>query len=284
VQQASQADAHTMGELVGLALRASGPCPVEVELIPDAVEKSREAKSRAPLLIVAGLCLWGLGAAGLVYFKKADEAVKDKLAEVQKRHDSMVDASSEITRISNELEDLKGQGAQLQSAVNDRAYWIRLLSVLNQSFSNDFIWLTAIEPIKNGQSLAEPLTDQLKQATTSGSLVEGVSAGALFSPPKLPEAVTQAGGTTTIAAVDAGDNKWQLRILGLYRKNPEGQQVVYDYVRRLAELTEFFDKANINVTDKLNDYCKAELGESDDRYAYKFEIRLPLAQSIQFAK
>ena len=74
----------------------------------------------------------------------------------------------------------------------------------------------------------------------------------------------------------------QLRLLGLYRKNDEGQKVVYDFVKSLAA-SKFFSAENIS--DKLNDYVKAEaVAIGEDRFAYKFEIRLPLKELMQFKK
>jgi type IV pilus assembly protein PilM len=280
----AQADAHCMGELIGLALKASSACPVQVELLADNVKQSREAARRGPILAVAGLCLWGLGGASVAYFKKAEEAVKDKQALVQKSLAALADHTEELTSLRNELDDLKNQGSQLQAAVNDRSYWIRLLSALNQSFEDDFIWLTLVEPLKNGAALSTALSDEVKKTAEISAALPGMG-GALFPSPTQPSS----DGTTPVAnpnatSADGSGDKVELRIVGLYRKNDKGQQVVYDFTRRLAALSEFFDKEKINVTDKLNDYCKAELGENNDRYAYRFEIRLPLAQPMQFTK
>ena len=82
-------------------------------------------------------------------------------------------------------------------------------------------------------------------------------------------------------AADAPPSKWELRLLGLYRKNDEGQEVVYRFARSLAA-SEFFDVQNI--TERLGDYCKAEVGVGEDRYAYKFEIRVPLKAPMKFKK
>ena len=77
--EAAAADGHSMAELVGLALRSSGSCPVEVELVPDAVELSRDTARRAPALILAGLCAWSLLGAGITYFNKAGDATQAKI-------------------------------------------------------------------------------------------------------------------------------------------------------------------------------------------------------------
>ncbi len=59
------------------------------------------------------------------------------------------------------------------------------------------------------------------------------------------------------------------------------QQVVYDFAKSLAK-SEFFNVSDI--ADNLQKYVNAETGVEEDRYAYKFDIRLPLRQSMEFKK
>jgi hypothetical protein len=269
--EAANQEGHLMGELVGLALRSKGSCPVEVELVPDSLATSRDAAKRAPAFVMAGLCLWGLLAAATVYVKKADEAVKERIAEIDSRHDKLSGNASSIAELNSKLDDLKAQSGQLEKAVNERSYWVRMLAELNNKFENDFIWLTQIEPLKNGTALSPALV------ATAGSSVDATGmSGSLFPPPGV---LPPAGASTSPAAGDDAQAKFELRMLGLYRKNDEGQEVVYRFAKALAK-SEFFDAPDIE--GKLNDYCKAEAGVGEDRYAYKFEIRVPLKAPMKF--
>ena len=272
--EAAAQDGAAMGELVGLALRAKGSCPIEVELVPDGVAAARDAARRAPALIMAGLCLWGLLGASIVYVKKADDTVKSKVAELNAQQQKLSDLSSDIAQYRSKLDDLKGESAQLQDAVNDRSYWVRMLAELNNKFENDFIWLTLVEPLKNGFSITEPMTNVGRNS------VEVPGGSALFPQPASLQA-TSANNQTPVVNPDAPATKWELRMLGLYRRNDEGQEVVYRFARALAT-SEFFDVQN--VADRLGDYCKAEVGVGEDRYAYKFEIRVPLKAPMKFKK
>lgn len=268
-------EGHLMGELVGLALRAKGACPVEVELVPDALATSRDAANRAPALVMAGLCLWGMLGASTVYVKKADEAVNKKIDQVQSKFDKLSNFSSSIAKLNDQLEDLKTQSAQLEEAVNERSYWVRMLADLNNRFDNDFIWLTHVEPLKNGTSLSANLV----AVAGSSSMDPTGGTGSLFPPPAAP---APAGASTAVdAPADGVPQKVELRVLGLYRKNDEGQEVVYRFAKALAK-SEFFDAPDIE--SKLNDYCKAEAGVGEDRYAYRFEIRVPLKAPMNFKK
>ncbi len=280
---AAAADAHGMAEMVGLALHATGSCPVDVELVPDAVALARDTAKRTPALVLAGLCLWGLLAAGIVYFNKAAEATQERVAKLESKVNSLNGTANELAKVDTKLADLKAQSAQFESSVNDRSYWVRMMMDLNEKFDNDFIWLTLIEPLKNGTSIVGPLTPAGASVSTGGG-----AAGSLFAPPASLDSAAAPAVTDASAAAPAGGSAaeaapaaspYSLRIMGLYRKNDEGQEVVYRYARALAG-SEFF--AVENIGEKLADYCKAETGAGEEeRYAYKFELRLPLKQPMQ---
>ncbi len=275
--EAAAQDAHSMAELVGLALRGAGACPMEVELVPDSVALARDAAKRAPLLVVAALCLWALLGACIVYFQKADEAVKKNTARLQQKSNDISDYAAELNALAKKLDDLKSQAGQLQESVNDRSYWVQVLNELNQKYQNDLIWLTQVEVLKNGAAMTAPLGNNNQSQTAQGS--------SLFPQ---PEALPSASGTAPTAdasapvAAPGTPPVFTLRLLGLYRKNDKGQDVVYDYAKSLAT-SKFY--AATNIGEKLNDYVKAEaVAAGEDRFAYKFEIRLPLTELMQFKK
>ena len=258
------ADAACMGEAVGLALRAGGSCPVEVELVPDAVAVARDAAKRSPTLIMAGLCLFAALGTGIFYLKRADAAVRSKISQIQEKHDTLKGYAEELKDLDDQLEDLKAKSGQIEEAVKDRSYWVRLLADLNEKFESDLIWITTIEPLKNGISITPPL-------------LPGATADAAATAP--PTAAQQAAAAAASAA-NPTVSPYKLRIRGLYRKNDEGQEVVYKYFRALAK-SEFFAVADVN---KPADYVSAESGAEEDRYAYKFNIDLPLKDAMEFKK
>ncbi len=273
---AAAQDSLAMAELVGLALRGAGATPMEIELVPDAVAGARDAAKRAPLLVMAGLCVWALLGASTIYFKKADEAVKKSLDGLQAKGKQLTAYAEDLNLLDKKLEDLKAQAGQLQEAVNDRSYWVRLLNELNGKYKDDLIWVTQIEPLKNGASITSPLYQAAGQGSTSA---QG-AVSSLFAAPGAPGAAPAVDPNAPAAPPEA--EKVEMRLLGLYRKNDEGQEVVYRFAKSLAN-SEFF--AAENIAEKLNDYVKAEaVAVGEDRYAYKFEIRLPLKQPMQFKK
>lgn len=245
--ESASADAAAAGELVGLALRGFGSCPVEVELVPDSLATKRDAALRAPALVMAGFCLLASIGAGIIYLKNADQAVRGKLGEMETEQRALRSIATELQGFETQLEGLKNRSSQLESAVNTRSYWVRLLQELNNRFDSDLIWLTLIEPVQGSRSLTPSLTGD--------------------------------GNDTSAQRAPSTDAPHELHIQGLYRKNDAGQEVVYRYVRALAA-SEWF--AIEDIEKRLNEVVKAETGIDEDRYAYKFDIRLPLKQHITF--
>jgi len=251
---AAQMDAPALGELVGLALRGMGSCPCEIELIPDALAASRDAARRAPFLVLAGLCLMGALGASIYWFQSADELVKERASQLQNRHAELSRLANEISQLDARQEELRLRSTQLEQAVTDRSWWVRLLNELNQRFDNDLIWLPVVEVLKDEKPITKALwggenDNKNKSADT-------------------PKTGAQAAPV------------YQLRLRGLYRKNTEGEQkVVYDFAAKLAKL-DAFDMPDFE--SKRDKYVKVDSGVDEDRYAYHFEIKMPLRKPLQF--
>jgi type IV pilus assembly protein PilM len=251
----ARTNAPAAGELVGLALRHAGAVPVEVELTPDSVERARDSARRMPALILAMLSLFALMGTGIFFFKQAAGVVRTKaegLASTQadlKRHDDA------LKNIARQLETVRGQSVQLEDAVKGRAFWKNLCALLNRKFSTDYVWITQMELLKNGNSLTPSL---------SGSSTQAAAVPA-------PAAPTPAKGAAAVSA----EPLFELRLQGLYRDNKEGQQqVVYKYFEDLMA-----DKDAEEIFAPTDKKPEVDAGLAD-RYAYKFNHRLPLQPGV----
>ncbi len=156
-QAVADGNAPAMGELVGLALRHAGTVPVEVELVPDSVSQARDTARRAPLLILATLCLFAALASGIFYFKRAAGLVRTKLAGLEGHYKELDKHAGELRNLQKQLDGLTAQSAQIEDAVNSRGWWNHLLALFNNKLRSDFVWITQLEVLKNGNALTNPL-------------------------------------------------------------------------------------------------------------------------------
>ncbi|MDF1739509.1 MAG: pilus assembly protein PilM [Verrucomicrobiales bacterium] len=246
-------NAHRLGDLVGSALQQAGDVPMAIDLIPESVQNERILAKRKPALIVSVLALSAFLAAMGVFFNKGAEVTSAKAAEIESKagdlkahNDAILDAKDEIDRIDGQMNPYK-------DAVIHRIYWVRVFNYLASKMENDLLYLTTIEPLSAGVPLIADQDSQLSVA-----------------------------GTEETATVDS------FLIKGLWRENANGNNVVYDYFKRLKddasdETTDtFFDLEDADVSEVL----KADAGTSDDRYAYPFEMKLPLPEGnqVKFSK
>ncbi|MFT5469725.1 MAG: type IV pilus assembly protein PilM [Verrucomicrobiales bacterium] len=70
--------AHSMGELVGLGLRAFPDCPMELNLVPRIVAREAQIQKRAPALWMALFCAAAMIAASGFFFQNAVNTAKDE--------------------------------------------------------------------------------------------------------------------------------------------------------------------------------------------------------------
>jgi len=252
--ETAQVDAPAIGELVGLALR-TGACPCEIELVPDAVASARDSARRAPALILAGLCIVAALGAALFWYQEADKTLQRRMVALQTEHAGLSSLSMQIRAQEARQEELRQRSQQLEMAVKDRSWWVRLLNDINQQFDSDLLWLTVIEPYKDGRPLTASLwgTENVSGTAKSSSAAQpGTPAQPVF----------------------------ELRLQGLYRSNSDGEQkVVYDFAAKLAKLQAFEVPEFETNRDR---YVKVDSGVEGDRYAYQFEIKMPLRNPLQF--
>lgn len=247
----ARSDGPFLGELVGLALRSSGSCPSEIELVPTAVANARDASRRAPALLLTAACIWTALYAGISYYQNTDRVIQEKLGIMRQENQDLQSLASKISALDATQSQLMGLSTQLEQAVAERSYWVRLITEINNKFDNDLIWLTVIEPMKDGKSITPQLIGQGGEKTETPKDEQAPDAEPVYT----------------------------IRMQGLYRKNDEGEQVVYRFASALAK-SPWFDIADFEA--KRAEFVSAQSGVEEDRYAYNFNIKLPLKQPMKF--
>src|SRR5690606_20605010 len=76
-------EAHVLGELVGLGLRSSSSCPMELNLRPPSVIRKREAEARRPFFALASVALLLILASWLYFFHHNAKVQEKVLASLE---------------------------------------------------------------------------------------------------------------------------------------------------------------------------------------------------------
>jgi type IV pilus assembly protein PilM len=247
--------AHLLGELVGIALRNTMNCPMELNLRPGSVVRRQRIAQRRPFFLLAATCfLLGL-LVWAVYFMRVaqvDRLVSDTL---QVDVDRMRGLESRIKRLSQEIATLDAGARPLLRAIDDRETWLRILDDLNQRLPKENIWITELAPTSEGRIVGDP------------SAAEPNSPG--YSPPQPPpERPSGAAGAKSAPQIDG------VLVRGLYLSNPKQQEIVVDYFRNLLSSTVFEVDPN-----KQSEVIRPSTPTTTE-WAYPYELRLKLRKPL----
>ena len=243
--------AHLLGELVGLALRSVGSCPMELNLRPAIVVRRQELEKRRPYFVMAAaaviLALFGWG----FYYTRAAQVARSGAEKVKNINAPMQAAEAKIEKLRKQAAALDALGAPLAAAINERFFWTEILEDLNARLPMEDVWITELIPLSGGKPIG---VDDKRAAETA-------------PPPAVAKSTTK--GQPAAAALDG------LLLRGLYLFNPKQQEVVVDYFRNLVG-SPFF-KVDPNNQARV---IKSTIPNNTD-WAFPYELRLELRKPVK---
>jgi type IV pilus assembly protein PilM len=242
--------AHLLGELVGLALRSTMTCPMELNLRPASVVRRQRLAQRRPFLVVAGACLV-LGLLGWGFYFLRVARVEAHVADtLQIDLDRMHGIENRIALLKKETALLDAAATPLLSAINDRDAWLRIIDDLNARLPKEDIWITELAP------------------TSGGRIVGDATAAGVNAPGYTSTPASAAGDPRAAPMIDG------VFVRGLYLFNLKQQEIVVDYFRNLLSSTVFEVDAN-----RQSEVIKPST-PTNTEWAYPYELRLKLRHPL----
>lgn len=238
--------AHTFGELVGLALRGTSECPMELNLRPARVVRRHEIARRRPYLILAGLCIFALLGAFYVYLDRAAQLTADVAGALDAKARPLVEFDKKIAAAMKDKDAALARATPLVTAVEEKNFWIRILDDINKRLPADFVWITNFE--------AAP---------------EVAAAAVAGAPKATPKPVAKPGDKAGSGPVN-NNPPVRLTLRGLYLYNEKQTGVVDDFVQKLKE-SELYT---------VDDESLKRSVPNETEWAFDFEIPLRLKNPI----
>ena len=248
VEEASK-NAHLLGELVGLSLRAVSDCPMELALQPQSVIRAQALASVRPNLILAGICIL-LALAGwsgyYLYAAKVDAAVLHETLDPQVQN--LKKFEEQFAKIRKDAKVAQDAAQPFIQAVEDRNIWLKILDDINNRVPAHSIWITSLEPV-------EKFGPQAGGRNTRGG------------PPNAR------GAENAVAKEYTG-----VLVHGLYLYNePKQAGVIDDFLMNLAQSPYFSIDLNPNNRREVNPLRPPP---NDKDWAYEYELHLNLKKPI----
>ncbi|MEK7954274.1 Amuc_1101 family PilM-like pilus complex protein [Luteolibacter soli] len=289
-------EAHLMGELIGLGLRATGKSSVNIDLVPTKVQAARLAEKQKPFYLGAaaallvGLAAWA-GLSSVAASKAADESKK------------MADQKEELERVATPIDQefkkqaqLLGLATQYTDAEADRTFWPELIQEIQAGFASDSVWITDFDPVFNYNPLGSAEDNKKSKSTVKSEFyalgygVTGVE-NIKVEVPVAKGAKPPKPGAPTGPEIPATANAIRLR--GFWRggeDNPQGSNLIYTLIKNLREKPQHLNFTAV-VTDakgkKTEEPLKddqivkqLESAPAESDFAAPFEVVIPLSREV----
>lgn len=239
--------AHLLGELVGLALRSFGECPISLNLHPAIVARRQDLERRRPFFVMAA-AVFVLALLGWAfYYERASQVTRAAVEKIKTINAPMQAAQAKIDKLHQEAAKLDAISVPLVAAINDRFFWIHILEELNERLPKEDIWITELIPMSGGK----PVDPGQK------TIVQNFPAS---SPPRQ---------SANDRAIDG------LLLRGLYLYNAKQQELVVDYFKNLVG-SHFF---NVDPHNQVR-VMKSTI-PNDTEWAFPYELRLDLKKPVK---
>lgn len=275
------AQAHQLGELVGLALRSIDSSPVSIDLVPEVVQFERDEKRRRPFLI--GAAVITLAAFTALYASNSMNAsdVERKLKVVSERIDGLKTFAEPIEDEAKREAVVQEFSDQFIQAHYGQRYWLEVVDDLKQRFGSTHVWVTDMSPLINYQVGSEKPAEEAVRGDFAdiGYGVSGVTEPKLDEPEFLSE--NRPNRNYVAPTINA------VRIKGLWR-GAGGASRVNELVKKLTSESDFFtleveDKSgNRPVTRTLtaSEYSETESMLNEGEFAATFTVTIPLKKPL----
>jgi type IV pilus assembly protein PilM len=242
--------AYLLGELVGLALRSTAACPMELNLAPASVVRACEFRKRRPfLLLAAGCFLLGLLSWSAYYFRAAS-LERRAVEQLQEKLEAMRAVETRMNTLHREIAALDGVATPIATVVHERDLWPALLEDLNARLPKEDIWITELVPTSEGKPVG----------------VSEAESERFFA---VPRASRPSNQSASAQAIDG------IFVRGLYLFNPRQQEVVVDYFRNLIK-SPFF---KIDPNDQSRVMKPTTPNNTD--WAFPYELHLDLRAPVR---
>lgn len=284
-------EAHLMGELIGLGLRAAGKSSINIDLVPTKVQAARTADKQKPFFIgAAALFLAGIAGWGVMNTIAAGKAA-DELKGLAEQQAELERSDRPIKNQLKKQAQLAALAAQYTKAEDERTFWLDALQELRAGFASDAVWITDFEPLHNYDPFGGAEKSKAGRAVVRSEFASaqygtsGLEAIKVDVPvvkgkkpdPKAPEPVATANA---------------IRIKGFWRANDRNSNIVYDLLKRLRAKPEHFSftgypvdeqgkKAKEPVELQEKEIVKSlQADPAEEDFAAPFELVIPLSREV----
>ena len=141
-----QAEASMAQAMIGMALHNVGTCPVDISLLPRAIQKQYILDARKPYFYASAMALISCLLISIVALVQVCNFEEERAGKVES---AVKIAEAQVSSVNAKKGELDGHVSNYNQAakyLDSRNSFGRVITALQEAIPNDRIWLVAIEP------------------------------------------------------------------------------------------------------------------------------------------
>ncbi len=241
--------------LTGIALRRIGRTFVNLDILPEEIERIREFKHNRPYIYLSAVMAGLIAITPTLFFNQEKAMLNGLLNEIQLSLQQYEKYKPDVEKLKGEIGELKGRGGIIKGVIDEKAVWLRRILSLGGALPSSRIYINSFYPGQE-EPVASPVVPA--QADVPAPMPPGAPPPEMppeMPPPEMPPA-PEPGQPSAEVAVEAAK--------GFTMK---GEVVITDiktafndfkgFVNELSNL-DYMEKVTINSCEVDSDKEKLE--------------------------
>jgi type IV pilus assembly protein PilM len=142
------ANAHELGDVVGLGLRRVLTCPIEINLMPPKVVAERNFQKKQPLLVLAALLLVLTLATWSAYYFKMGRLTEAQLGNISTELQTLDAYARQLRTLGRDVESAQEDIDSILALGRERQAWVSILNEVHAALP-DGMFLTSLVPMQS---------------------------------------------------------------------------------------------------------------------------------------
>lgn len=140
-------NAHMLAQLVGVALRKTLACPIEINLLPPNVVADKAFKKKQPLLIAAAFGLALVVLLWAVFFVRLKSLTENELSKVKSRVQQLEAVERPLKASETEIKTIEDKLVRINAATVSRSQWLTVIDQIQQALPKG-LWISRFDPVR----------------------------------------------------------------------------------------------------------------------------------------
>ncbi len=159
---------NVMGQVVGLSLRKTLTCPIELNLVPPRLLKEKQFQRKQPVFISASVCLVLILLVWCGYFVRMATLGAARLGKIQQRVAQLEQVEARLAEAERQFGDVSKKVERVTGLIRTRASWLRIVDEIYAQLLPG-MWLTELKPVF-GKGVAPEGAPSAEARSDSGPL------------------------------------------------------------------------------------------------------------------